>query len=207
MNEREIILVADPMCSWCWGFAPVFSVLTEELRHEVPISVRVGGLRPYTKDAWDDDLRSYLREAWAAVSERTGQTFSYRLLEDDLFVYDTEPACRAVVTARHLDPDLSVPMLHGVHQAFYVDNIDVTEPDVLADVAEGIGADREAFAMAFATNEAKQTTYQEFKAVQAWGVKGFPTVLLREGTNARALATGFRPFEEMWPEVETWLGR
>ncbi|CCQ72248.1 DsbA family protein [Magnetospira sp. QH-2] len=203
--DREILLIADPMCSWCWGFAPVFASLTENLAGEVPVSLRVGGLRPYTKEPWDKDLRNYIREAWAGVATRTGQGFNLDLLNDHEFVYDTEPACRAVVTARHLDRESAVPMLHGAHRAFYVDNHDITQADVLADLAEELALNREAFLEAFDSNEAKQTTYEEFKAVQAWGVKGFPTLLLREGRDARAVATGYRPFAELWPDVEAWL--
>ncbi|GAB6052197.1 DsbA family protein [Magnetospira thiophila] len=203
--DREILLVADPMCSWCWGFAPVFAGLVDNIGAAVPVSLRVGGLRPYTKEPWDKELRNYLREAWATVAARTGQSFSLDILRDPDFVYDTEPACRAVVTARHLAREMAVPMLHALHRAFYLENRNLTQPEVLADLAEELALDRGAFLEAFASNEAKQTTFEEFKAVQSWGVRGFPTVLLREGREARAVATGFRSFDELWPEVEAWL--
>ena len=39
---RKLIYVGDPMCSWCWGFAPEI----ESLADDYPIEVVVGGLRP-----------------------------------------------------------------------------------------------------------------------------------------------------------------
>ncbi|MFQ5523922.1 MAG: DsbA family protein, partial [Acidimicrobiia bacterium] len=38
----KLIYVGDPMCSWCWGFAPEI----EDLADEYPVEVVVGGLRP-----------------------------------------------------------------------------------------------------------------------------------------------------------------
>ena len=29
--------VTDPMCSWCWGFAPWFEMLREKLQPEVKL--------------------------------------------------------------------------------------------------------------------------------------------------------------------------
>ena len=43
-SDLEFIYVGDPMCSWCWGFAPVLERMTEV--YEIPIRVVVGGISP-----------------------------------------------------------------------------------------------------------------------------------------------------------------
>ena len=30
MSVRRLLYVMDPMCSWCWGFAPVANALVEQ---------------------------------------------------------------------------------------------------------------------------------------------------------------------------------
>ena len=44
--SARLIYVMDPMCSWCWGFAPVAAALIAQA-HEagVPTHLVVGGLR------------------------------------------------------------------------------------------------------------------------------------------------------------------
>jgi putative protein-disulfide isomerase len=42
----RLIYVMDPMCSWCWGFAPVMTALAAEAEKQgVSLGLRVGCLR------------------------------------------------------------------------------------------------------------------------------------------------------------------
>ena len=60
-------------------------------------------MRPQDKD--------YIRNAWTQVNGATGQPFDFAFLERDGFVYDTEPACRAVVTVRRMMPKLALAFM------------------------------------------------------------------------------------------------
>jgi putative protein-disulfide isomerase len=42
-GDVEFVYVGDPMCSWCWGFAPALELLVA--RYSLPVRVIVGGLR------------------------------------------------------------------------------------------------------------------------------------------------------------------
>ena len=42
----RLLYVMDPMCSWCWGFAPVVKALAEQAAVDgVPLQIVTGGLR------------------------------------------------------------------------------------------------------------------------------------------------------------------
>ena len=42
----RLLYVMDPMCSWCWGFAPVVEALAEQAAAAgVSLQIVVGGLR------------------------------------------------------------------------------------------------------------------------------------------------------------------
>ena len=47
----------------------------------------------------------------------------------------TEPACRAVVAAGHLNPELALGFLKRLHEAFYAGNRDITARETLCDLA------------------------------------------------------------------------
>jgi putative protein-disulfide isomerase len=104
--SARLLYVMDPMCSWCWGFAPVAKALVEQAQGPgvapalVPGGLRTGG------SALEADHAAYILEHWQAVTEATGQPFRDGALPDG-FVYDTEPACRALVTAREPGAGLS----------------------------------------------------------------------------------------------------
>ena len=46
--DREILLIVDPMCSWCWGFSPVVRALNDAYGDRTPIYPIVGGLAVLT---------------------------------------------------------------------------------------------------------------------------------------------------------------
>ncbi|MDH5423255.1 MAG: DsbA family protein, partial [Acidimicrobiia bacterium] len=103
MLDLELIYVADPMCSWCWGFAPSIEAIADH-HSDLPVRVVMGGLRPgAAAEPLSDGMRSYLRQAWTAVGDRSGQPFDHSFLDRDGWTYDTERAAIAVVAMRQVD--------------------------------------------------------------------------------------------------------
>ena len=100
--KKELILVVDPMCSWCWGFAPAVSSIREKYAERLSLAVVVGGLRAGNDKVMDDEAKGTIRHHWEDVNKATGQPFDFDFFKRDDFTYDTEPACRAVVTVRAL---------------------------------------------------------------------------------------------------------
>ncbi|MCW8836601.1 MAG: DsbA family protein [Rhodospirillales bacterium] len=207
--ERSLIFVGDPMCSWCWGFAPVMGELAALCaEREIPVDVLVGGLRPGTTEPMDDRALGYISHHWHEVHKTTGQPFDFEALERrraEGFVYDTEPACRAVVTVRSAAPALALPYFEALHRAFYAEGRDVTATDILAELAEGLGVPRDSFMTVFEDEAARNATLVDFEASRRLGVQGFPTLILREGTTGGLLSAGYQPIETLRPAVEAWL--
>ncbi|MFV1988873.1 MAG: DsbA family protein [Gemmatimonadota bacterium] len=201
----KLLYVADPMCSWCWGFSPVVTTLAERFRQAAPIEVVMGGLRPGTTDPMTEDMKSTISEHWRHVEEASGQPFDFGFFDRESFVYDTEPASRAVVTARGLDRRRSLAFLSAVQGAFYRDARDVTDPGVLADIAAEEGFDRAEFERAHGSAGARDQTASDFDAAGRLGVRGFPTLLGLDGRTFVVLTAGFRPLVDVLPIVEAWL--
>jgi putative protein-disulfide isomerase len=202
---KHITYVADPMCSWCWGFSPVIRALDEAVRGRASLSVVVGGLRPGTTEVMDPSMKDSIRHHWEQVNQASGQPFTFGLFDRDDFIYDTEPACRAVVAVRALAPDGALPMFEALHQAFYVDNDDITKTDILTRVAGSVGVDEAAFARAFASQDAVRRTVEDFQLSRSLGITGFPTVVVRDENGYAFLTVGYRPYEALEPLLESWL--
>lgn len=189
-RDARLLYVADPLCSWCYGFGPELSRLLER-RPELGLDLLMGGLRPWNTEPMSEAFREMLRGHWAHVAEMSGLAFSEAIFEAPGFVYDTEPPCRAVVTARSLDPSRAFALMKEIQSAFYRDGIDMTRADALAQAAQRCGYDRAAFLAALETPAMHEATRADFAGSRSLGVTGFPTLALASKGELYLVASGY----------------
>lgn len=202
---RRLLYVMDPMCSWCWGFSPVIDALARQAEAEgVALHLVVGGLRS-ERQPLDAAGRVRILGHWQAVNAATGQLFDFAAAMPPGFVYDTEPACRALVAARGLDAGRVWPLAQAIAQAFYQQGRDVTRPAELLELAESVGLAREAFAARFDSAEAREETEADFTWSRNLGISGFPTLLAEQDGQVALLTNGYQPLEALMPLLIRWL--
>ena len=198
----SLVYVGDPMCSWCWGFAPEI----EALAGEWPVEVVVGGLRPGPlAETLDDRMAAFLREHWVEIAEQTDQPFDTTFLERrDGWLYDTEPAAIAVTQMREMNPPRTLDYFTDLQMAFYGRGEDITDFEVLTALTDGYDVDIAAFAQVLTTEEAKQRAWQDFSRSRNWGVSGFPALVgvLDDGRLA-LLARGWARADTIRERIES----
>lgn len=202
MTEKILWYVMDPMCSWCWGFSPVIEAIRDTYQHRLRIELLPGGLRPGTTQPMPPGQRSEILRHWHAVHDRTGQPFRFDGAMPEGFVYDTEPASRAIVALAMMMPGSVFAFLACIQEAFYVRQEEVTRPDVLAALAVSMGADRHDFLQLFESDRAKQQTLTHFRQAREWGVHSFPTVILQDGSDHLLLSSGYCPVETLCSRLD-----
>jgi putative protein-disulfide isomerase len=186
----HLLYFADPLCSWCYGFGPQLSKLLE--RHPgTRLDLVMGGLRPYNTQKMTPEFKEMLRGHWRHVATASGLPFSEALLDREDFVYDTEPACRAVVTARDMDVSKAYPFMKALQLAFYRDGREVTQGDVLADIAQECGYQRDIFRMNLDSELMREETKSDFATTQTLGVSGFPTLGTSHGSQLFLVTSGY----------------
>lgn len=201
----RLIYVMDPMCSWCWGFAPVLQGLAEQAGAQgVQLEWVVGGLRR-ERAAMDQSGRVRTLSYWQAVRAATGQPFNLVAGLPEGLVYDTEPACRALVAARGIDQARVWPLAALIQQAFYGQGRDVTQPSLLVELAEAAGIPRGRFAEHYDSQEARAATAADFAWVENLGIAGFPTLLAEGGGRLALLTNGYQPLSVLAPLLGRWL--
>jgi putative protein-disulfide isomerase len=205
-SMRTLWYFADPMCSWCWGFAPVVSAIRERYADRLGFELVMGGLRPGMTEPVTPPFREEILHHWHEVQRRSGQPFRFdgAFAQDD-FVYDTEPPSRAVIAVAALDATLAFPYFKSVQAAFYADGRDVTKPDELATLARAQGLDTAAFLARFDSDEIRQRTGQQFRETANAGIRGFPTVVLQDESGVSLLTLGYQPLAPLTPTIDAWL--
>ncbi len=204
-DARVLIYVADPMCSWCWGFSPVLKDIRRRYEKQVTFQLMLGGLRPGNTERFDESKRAYILQHWQAVHKRTAQPFNFDFQMASTFTYDTEPVSRATLVVSQLMLGKEWEYLSHVQEAFYVRNADVTRVEVLEELAVALGVDALEFRQAFQEPQIKQRVWEEFDESRQLGVDGFPTLLGRSGQSVTPLMHGYQDSETLVPTIEKFL--
>lgn len=206
MPGPHLVYFADPMCSWCWGFSPAIAAIEQEYGEALPVRLILGGLRPYTTEPMDRETMQQRRSGWARVAEASGQPFDPAFFDRDSFVYDTEPASRAVAVIRRRSMADALEAMRRIQRAFYAERQDVTQTDVLAAIAESMGFERAAFLEDFESEAARAETRQDFAISQQVGINGFPTLIAGRGRDNQyeLITNGFQPAARVLDIVQAW---
>jgi putative protein-disulfide isomerase len=202
---NEILYFGDPMCSWCWGFAPVLNAIEKKFGDEAPVSVIVGGLHAYDNFPMTKTYKANIKHHWEDVNKATGAIFDYKFFNRDGFVLDTEPACRAVVTARLMNKSILIPFYKSISRSFYSENKDTTDLKQFKSLAEEVGLDFVDFSKIYNQLKTKENTRNDFNFTKKIGVTGFPTVIIKEDEKMALLTAGYQSFQNIEPKIEAWL--
>lgn len=205
-SNQEIIYIGDPMCSWCWGISPQLNALRRQGAKEgIPFRLVLGGLRPGGGDPWNDTFKDFLKHHWEEVNKASGQPFGYELFELEQFNYDTEPACRAVVTARELAPEKELDFYEHVQHYFYVKSQDPSTLEFYQPICEKLDLDYKKFSELFNSAEMKKATKADFVLNREWGIQGYPAVVLRNNDKLHMIANGYANVDQMWTNIQLIL--
>lgn len=177
------------MCSWCHGFSPELDKIILD-NPEFDLKLVMGGLRPYSTEK-AIDMANFLKSHWVEINKRTNQPFSFNILKDQSFIYDTEPASRATVVARTMNPLIEYDFFKAVQMAFYRDNKDTNKLETYIPIAAKFELDLTAFEKIFNSGEIKTRTKADFHISQQLGIKGFPSLVLKHNGNFTQLSNGY----------------
>jgi len=186
----KLIYYGDPMCSWCYGFAPELKLIREQLP-DLEFELILGGLRPYGKEPIKG-MKNFLLKHWVKIQESTGQAFSHDILDHETFIYDTEPSNRAVVTAREMKPSIDLEFYDAVQTAFYAESKNVLTTEVFVDIASQFDLDSDKYASLFESDEMKEKTRESFSYTIEQGVNAFPTLVLETEDKKYLLSRGYQ---------------
>ncbi len=204
-DRLEFVYVGDPMCSWCWGFAPVLDELQK--RYDIPMRTVVGGLRPGpSAEPLDEITRRTLAEHWDHVEEASGQPFDRRALDREGWIYDTELGAIGVVTMREVDEASTFDFFKRLQRAYYAENVDITDPDEYPGLVSDFPVDEAEFMRLLGSEEMKAAAWKDFDTARRLSVSGFPTLLLEMDHQFLIVSRGYLAWDVLEPALTSWLG-
>lgn len=150
---------------------------------------KVSGMMPLTQVPLKGD---YSRRDFERSARYAGVKFSM----PDPFPVSSVNAARALLWLQSSGSAKSVPFVHTVFRAYFVHNRNISEPDVLADIATELGIDANAMAAAMQDQAVKDKLKAAVDDSVKRGVFGAPFVFI-DG----------EPFwgNDRLPQMERWM--
>lgn len=206
----NLIFVGDPMCSWCYGFGKELSSVLDS-DPQLSLEIVVGGLRAGGTEVLDAAGKQFRLSHWERVEAATGVSFNREaLMAREGFVYDTEPICRAVVTARRMAPKARLlDVFRALQRAFYISGLDTTAPSILARVtadaltAAGHTTNEDVVLKQFNDKSTAAETRDDFRKARAWGINSFPALLAEIDGKLHVVTPGFQYAAGISDEIQT----
>ena len=176
VDKPKLIHVYDPMCSWCWGYRPIWQKLEAKLSATVDIQYYVGGLAPDSDEEMSKEMQLFLQQTWQKISAQLGTEFNFDFWQECLPRRSTYPACRAIIAAR--DFDAEKPMLLAIQQGYYLQALNPSNNSTLVDLAVSIGLEADVFEKVLVSSKINQQLFAEISLIKQLPGKGFPSLVL-----------------------------
>ena len=202
MQRDVLYYMADPMCSWCWGFSPVLEAVSGVLPAEIPIRYVMGGLARDSEEPMPEDTRSYVQSQWRLVAERTGAEFNWDFWKDCVPRRSTYPACRAVIAAAMQRPEGTGAMFHAIQRAYYLEARNPSDAETLVQLAGELNLDTQRFSKDLVSARTDELLHEDFALRRSLHADKFPTMILEHDDNQLWLAYGYEE-EEMVVDLLT----
>ena len=206
MSQTVCFYVADPMCSWCWGFAPVFDEVTHALPGDVELRYVLGGLAPDSDAPMHEELQQKLQATWRTIGEQTGAQFNFDFWTECKPRRSTYPACRAVLAARHQMAHKTSAMFRAIQRAYYQEARNPSDAVTLIALAVEIGLDADRFAGDLMSPEIESQLQACFAARRRLNAYSFPSLILERDGSAQWITEGYSSTDSVLPRLREALG-
>jgi len=178
----------DPMCSWCWGFAPVWQQVRDNLSRDLALEYIVGGLAPDNDEIMPAELQLKLKQTWQRIQDSIpGTTFNFEFWDVCQPRRSTYPACRAVLATKNLTPEKEQAMIRAIQQSYYCQASNPSDVEVLVQCAVDIGLEKESFMTELQSKQVEQQLMENIAIYREYSFAGFPSLVLKTETTHRPI--------------------
>ena len=202
-----LFYVADPMCSWCWGFHPVLMKVVDALQPDVTLRYVMGGLAKDSDDPMPAETREYVQINWRQVMQETGAEFNWDFWTNCQPRRSTYPACRAVIAAG-FQREASIPeMFHRIQRAYYKEARNPSDSETLIALAEEVGLDKSRFERDLFSSETEDQLQEDFSLRRSLGVREFPGLVIGNERDKLCVVRGYSDFETTIARLDEFLSK
>jgi putative protein-disulfide isomerase len=203
LNEATLFYFHDPMCSWCWGYQPVFRQLKAALPQSVSLRHIVGGLAKDTDQPMPAAMQAEIQNIWRRIERELGTVFNYDFWALCQPRRSTFMACRAVLAARFQGAEEA--MIVAIAKAYYLRAMNPSDLAVLLQLADELCLDVTQFESDIASTKLKTVFDRELAMARSWPINGFPSLVLALAGERHPLLVDYRDHRTTLQQITALL--
>ncbi len=177
-KTSKLYYVYDPMCSWCWGYKPIWQQIEQAVYEGVEVQYLLGGLAPDSDVAMPLEMQQQIASYWKKIENYLGTQFNYDFWTNNTPRRSTYPACRALLAARAQGKEME--MLDAIQKAYYLEAKNPSDDEVLIGLAKQIGLDSRLFEEQFLAQTTQQKLLDEIAFARSIGGNSFPSLFVEK---------------------------
>ncbi len=182
IDSATLYYAHDPMCSWCWGFRPVWNELQLALKGRVNVQYVLGGLATDTQQPMSEQMQKNIQDTWRVIQkEIPGTKFNFDFWKNCQPRRSTHLACRAVIAARMQQAGIEQDILLAIQQAYYLQAQNPSDLDTLINIAKNTGLDEHIFVDDIQSATCQKVLFEEIQICRQLNMQSFPGLVLKQG--------------------------
>jgi len=173
------------MCSWCWGYRPVWDRLQQKLPHSIKVEYVAGGLAPDSGSPMPLSQQQMIQNHWRSIERKLGTRFNYDFWTENTPRRSTYNACRAAIAAHN--QDCQEVMVDAIQRGYYLRAQNPSDLSVLINLAGELeeqyagNFDCGQFIVDINSAETERELIRQISLANALTQRGFPSLVLEQG--------------------------
>ncbi|AOE49966.1 DsbA family protein [Kangiella sediminilitoris] len=193
----------DPMCSWCWGFAPTWQQLNQSLKNIVDIEYVLGGLAPDSNEPMPHYMQKTIRGYWEKIENLLGTRFNYNFWTECQPKRSTYPACRAVIAAKEQGKESE--MIVAIQKAYYLGAMNPSELDTLVFLADYLKLNIESFKTSIVSERIDNELQRQIQVYRSLSFRGFPSLTLEIEEQSVPIEVDYQCSDLMYDKIISFV--
>ena len=195
--------ILDPMCSWCYAFAPTWKKLLQNLPSHINVEYIHGGLAPHSKEPMPQEMQEMLQNTWKDIEQKVGTKFNYDFWSKCKPRRSTYLACQACVSARIQSKEYE--MIQEIQKAYYQDASNPSDRDTLELAASNIGLNLEKFSQDLESKEIVDLFGEDLNKRRELGIRVFPSLVLKSKDSYSNISMDLQNYETILEQIKACL--
>ena len=200
--------IHDPMCSWCWGYRPVWDAFQQALPQSIKVQYVAGGLAPDTDVPMPIEQQKTIQRHWHNIQQKLGTEFNFDFWNKNTPYRSTYIACRAVIAAQQ--QGFQTKMLDAIQRAYYLRALNPSNSDVLVQLAKELShqdnlqlmIDVKQFEKDLCSTETQDKLLKEILLAQELTQQGFPSLVLEQQGKRYSIAIDYLDYKTSLAQLQ-----
>ncbi len=206
--KPKIYYVYDPLCGWCFAYAPIMEKLANEFKDQVEFVVVPGGMIVGENVRPIREIAPYLLQAIPSLEEVSGVKMGepyIAMLKEGSYIASSYRPSLAMVVFKSFNTGRDVEYAHKVQQSYFIEAKDIMGDSLYIDLAREFDVSAEEFMKRMSDTAYQTKTQEHFDFASYLNTKGFPSLVGKSGDTYQKITYGYLPEEESRKKINKFL--